>query len=347
MTVDTSPITVATPAETTQSTGWPGPAAAVAVVVSTHSRAALLSGLLDALEAQDGVDFEVVVADNGSSDDTWSVLTDRCRRSPLRLLALRLPFHDGPAVPRNTAVAQSRSPLIAFTDDDCLPTPGWLSGLVDAFDDSTDIVQGRTQPEPGGWAGPWGRSLDVPNPSGLYETANLAVRREAFVRAGGFGGKRLLSGRAFGEDVVLGAAVAAAGGFRFATAADMYHRVMPGTYRDFVSERRRLAGFPQLLRLVPQLRSRAYLGVFLGKRRAITDLGLLAFAVAAVLVGFGQLIGLVALLAMLPWGLRLWREGFDRPGAPRAVRAMQLLVADVVGFLALVNGSLRARRLLL
>jgi hypothetical protein len=181
----------------------------------------------------------------------------------------------------------------------------------------------------------------------LYETANLAVRRSSFAAAGGFGARRLLSGRAFGEDVVLGAAIAATGRFRFAPDAVVHHRVMPGTYRDFVSERKRLAGFPQLLRLVPQLRSRAYLGVFLGKRRAITDLGIAGFLVAVVLVALGQLAGLVALAAMLPWGLRLWREAFRYPGAPRPVRAMQLLVADVVGCVALITGSVRARRLLL
>jgi hypothetical protein len=157
----------------------------------------------------------------------------------------------------------------------------------------------------------------------------------------------LLSGRAFGEDVVLGAAIAAAGGFRFAPDAEMHHRVMPGSYRTFVSERRRLAGFPQLLRLVPQLRSRTYLGVFLGKRRAITDLGIAGFIAAVVLVSLGWWLGAVALVAMLPWGLRLWREAFGHPGAPRPLRAMQLLVADVVGFAALLAGSIRARRLLL
>jgi glycosyltransferase involved in cell wall biosynthesis len=340
-------VTVAAPVETAQSAGWAGPAAAVAVVVSSHGRAALLSGLLDALEAQADVSFEVVVADNGSSDETWSVLTDRCSRTPMRLLALRLSFHDGPGVPRNTCVAGSRAPIVAFTDDDCLPTPGWLAGLIAAVDDSVDIVQGATSPEPTGWAGPWGRSLSAERPSGLYETANLAVRRTSFAAVGGFAARRLLSGRAFGEDVVLGAAIAGMGGFRFAPDAVVHHRVLAGTYRDFLSERRRLAGFPQLLRLVPQLRAQAYLGIFLGKRRAITDLGIAGLIVAVVLAAVGLPLGLLAMLAILPWGLLVWRETLARPGAPRVLRAVQLVVADVVGCAALIAGSLRARRVLL
>jgi glycosyltransferase involved in cell wall biosynthesis len=337
----------ATLRETTQSEAWLGPAPAVTVVVSSHSRAVLLAGLLDALEAQDHRDFEVVVADNGSPDDTWSVLTQRCARTTLRLRALRLEFHDGPAVPRNTCIAEARATLIAFTDDDCLPTPTWLSSITAAFEDATVIVQGRTTPEPGGWAGPWGRSLDVPGPTGLYETANLAARREAIVAAGGFGGKRLLSGRAFGEDVVLGATIARDGGFRFAPGALVHHRVMPGSYGDFVRERRRLSGFPQLLRLVPELRERAFLRVFMGRRRAVTDLGIAGVVAAVVSVALGEPLGLVALLAVLPWLRTLWRESAAYPGAPRAVRSLQLMLADVIGFGALVSGSVRSRRVLL
>ncbi|HVU60069.1 MAG TPA: glycosyltransferase family A protein [Mycobacteriales bacterium] len=337
----------ATPIETAQSAAWQGAAPAVAVVVSSHSRGTLLDGLLDVLESQDHNDFEVIVADNGSADDTWSVLTSRCARTPLRLRALRLPFHDGPAVPRNTCIVEARAGLVAFTDDDCLPTPAWLSSITGAFDDETVVVQGRTVPEPGGWAGPWGRSLNVTSASGLYETANLAARRAAIDTAGGFGGKRLLSGRAFGEDVVLGAAIARIGGFRFAPDALVHHRVMPGTYADFVRERRRLSGFPQLLRLVPELRERAYLKVFLGRRRAVTDLGLAGIVATIVMLALGHPLGAITLIAMLPWLRRLWRESAAYPGLPRALRSAQLMYADVIGFGALVAGSVRARRLLL
>jgi hypothetical protein len=346
-------ITVATPLETVQSPGWPGPAAEVAVVVSTHSRASLLSGLLDALEAQASIDVEVVIADNGSSDDTWSVLTDRCSRTPLRMLALRLPFHDGPGVPRNTCVASCRAAVVAFTDDDCLPTPGWLACLMTAIEDTVDaepitIVQGATSPEPGGWAGAWGRTLSVPNASGLYETANLAVRRTSFAAAGGFGAKRLLSGRAFGEDVVLGAAIASTGGFRFTSDALVHHRVMPGTYADFLVERRRLYGFPMLLRQVPELRGHAFGRAFLSRRSAVTDLALVGIAAniaASALTGSGWP-GLFE-LAALPWVFAGWREAEARPGRSRLLRALQLWYADLVGAAALMTGSLRARRLLI
>ncbi|HVT20892.1 MAG TPA: glycosyltransferase family A protein [Mycobacteriales bacterium] len=337
------------PLEAVASAAWAGPNPLLTVVMSTHGRADLLGGLLDALEAQDHRDFEVIIADNGSRDGTWSMLAERCARTPLRLRALRLSFHDGPAVPRNACIAEARGELIAFTDDDCLPTPSWLSALAAAFDDDKPavIVQGRTSPEPGGWGGPWGRSLDVPAPSGLYETANLAARRAAIVEAGGFPAERLLTGRAFGEDVVLGSMLARSGGFRFAADAVVHHRVMPGTYRDFVRERQRLAGFPVLLRQVPDLRRRVFARVFLSRRTAITDLGLTGCLVGVVLAGLGVLPGLVALVGALPWLVALNRDARGRTGRNRVVRMAQVGFADLVGAGALAAGSLRARRLLL
>jgi hypothetical protein len=68
---------------------------------------------------------------------------------------------------------------------------------------------------------------------------------------------------------------------------------------------------------------------------------------AAVSAGLGEPLGLIALVALLPWLRRLWRESAAYPGLPRPIRSLQLMLADVIGFWALVSGSVRARRLLL
>jgi hypothetical protein len=176
---------VAAPLASAESAAWSRAVADVTVVVSSHNRVGFLGGLIDALAAQREVSAEVVIVDNGSTDGTWQLLVEACAATSLALNALRVEFHDGPAVPRNTAVSIARAPLIAFTDDDCLPTPTWLAELTAQFDADTVIVQGQTLPEPGGWAGPWGRSLKVTGPTGLYETANLGVRRDALLAVGG------------------------------------------------------------------------------------------------------------------------------------------------------------------
>ena len=323
------------------SAGWAEPAPTLSVIVSTHGRSGYLAGMLDTLEQQTHRDFEVVVADNGSPDDTWDTLLARCESTPLRLQALRLDAHDGPAVPRNTAVGRSRGSWLAFTDDDCLPAAQWLTALQAATGHDVTVVQGRTDPDPDGWGGPWGRTLRVSGVSGLYETANLACPRSAFDAAGGFPAERLLSGRAFGEDVLLGARLARAGRVVAAPDALVHHRVLPGSYRQFLSERNRLAGFPALVQAVPELRESFQAGVFLSRRTATADAGI------AGLVGAVALRRPLLVAAAVPWAAQCWRAAAQRPGRHRLVRAAQLGVGDVVAAAALVRGSVRARRLVL
>ncbi|MFN2539110.1 MAG: glycosyltransferase family 2 protein [Mycobacteriales bacterium] len=334
-------LAVAVPLQEATSPTWGRPAQ-VSVVVSSHDRDSLLAGLLTRLDQQDHPSFEAVVVDNGSPDRTWSVLTEWVARTPVPALVLRVPGHDGPAVPRNTAVRRSRAALLAFTDDDCLPSPHWLSALVDGLADPTvAVVQGRTDPEAGGWAGPWGRSLHVDGVSGLFETANLGCRRADFLQVGGFGAQRLLTGRAFGEDVVLGAALVRYGSVVYRPDAHVEHRVLPGSYRDFLTERQRLGGFPHLVAAVPSLREQLVAGLFLSRRTLAADLGVAGLLGAAV----GRRTW--PALAALPWLLDCWREAERRPGRARAVRAAQLALAVVVGLGGLVIGSARARKVVL
>ncbi len=335
-----TPVTVA-PLEQASSRTFSRPAE-VAVVVSTHARSEYLSGLLACLDAQEHSSFEVVICDNGSPDGTWGLLTSWVAGTEVPAHVLRVPFHDGPAVPRNTALERTRAPLLAFTDDDCLPSATWLSALTAGLaDPAVAVVQGRTQPESDGWAGPWGRSLTVQSVTGLCETANLGCRREGFFRAGGFPSRRLLSGRAFGEDVLLGAALARHGRVVFRSDAAVEHRVLPGSYRGFLQERYRLGGFPLLARAVPAVRRNAVLGIFLSRRTACVDIGVLGLLLAAATRRVAPA------TAALPWARLCWRAAAGRPGRPRAVRTTQIAVGDLVGLAALVTGSVRARRPLL
>jgi hypothetical protein len=322
------------------SAGW-STVADVAVVVSTHGRRGYLPGLLAGLDAQDHPGFQVLVVDNGSRDGTWEVLTGWLRSTSLPALGLRVGYCDSPAVPRNTAVAATAAAALAFTDDDCLPSPGWLAALTGALTSGVHVVQGQTVPETGGWGGPWGRSLTVTDLTGLYETANLACRTEDFRAVGGFASERLLTGRPFGEDVLLGAALARLGRAAFCADALVEHRVLPGGYRDFLRERHRLRGFPLLRKAVPELGDRALGGIFLSTRTATADLG-----VAAVVASLASRRSWPLLLA-LPWASATWRAAAHRPERPRVMRAAQLAVGDVVGLAGLVEGSCRARRLLL
>ncbi|MGI8506727.1 MAG: glycosyltransferase family 2 protein, partial [Solirubrobacteraceae bacterium] len=101
----------------------------VSVVVSTYNRPASLARLLDSLRAQTLASdrFEVVVVDNGSGPDTARTLEDELRRGGLVLITARHELTRGPAGGRNAGWRLARAPLVAFTDDDCAPAPGWLA----------------------------------------------------------------------------------------------------------------------------------------------------------------------------------------------------------------------------
>lgn len=97
----------------------------VAVVIPTHDRAGLLPRALDSALAQQGCDFEVLVADDGSADDTARVLRPYLDDPRVRALALA---HGGVSRARNAAVAEARAPLLAFLDSD----DEWLPGKLEA-----------------------------------------------------------------------------------------------------------------------------------------------------------------------------------------------------------------------
>src|SRR5687768_10205396 len=93
---------------------------AISVVVSSFQRAAKLERLLRALEAQDiAVPFEVVIVDNGSTDDTWETLQRWRDTTPLVLRPVRIEVNRGPSGGRNAGWREARGALVAFTDDDC------------------------------------------------------------------------------------------------------------------------------------------------------------------------------------------------------------------------------------
>jgi len=315
----------------------------VTVVVATHNRAAFLPDLVAALEAQSAAArIDVVVVDDGSTDDTWQRLTDLATTTSLRLQALRVDATGGPSLPRNTGVDVARASLVAITDDDCLPDPGWTSAML-AAGLSGRLLRGPVRPVDARH-GPWDRSIDIAGPTPWFETCNLAVDRAEFVKAGGFATDELLPGRrgarGFGEDVLLGHALSERIGQQWVPEAVVRHRWVVGDFGGHLSGQWRVVGFPLLVRRLPALRHRLFGRWFLTRRSAAFDL-----AVAAVVVG--ALLTPWALLAALPWAVSAWPDARRRGRLRAPLRLAQLALADAVTLVALVDGSIRARRVVL
>lgn len=340
-----------TVADERTSASWnDGPAPEIAVAVATHERAGFLGDLIRALEAQTiaPARFEVVVVDDASADATWRVLAQIAERTTLRLRARRLAANAGPAAARNEGAAASRAPFIAFTDDDCVPTTAWLDRLLEGLRSGADLVQGRVDPDPEDhtWKDPWARTLWVTRGDWLFESCNIAYRRESFDRLGGFDADRPVVTRGtrqhFGEDTMLGWRLKAAGmRATFDPEALVYHRVHPGTFGDWLVELRRRVLFPALVRRSPGMGRSLYAGVFLSPTTAAFDLAVAGVVTAAVMERWLPLAGVA------PWLWLRWRDAKARGGRPPWFRLLQLGVGDAVSFASLLAGSARARRLVL
>src|SRR6476619_6869657 len=96
---------------------------AVSVVMPAYNAGAYIGEALDSILAQGRDDVEVIVVDDGSSDDTLDVA--RSRGTAVRVFAQA---NLGSAVARNRALDEARAPLVAFLDADDV----WLPGKLDA-----------------------------------------------------------------------------------------------------------------------------------------------------------------------------------------------------------------------
>ena len=300
------------------------PAPTVSVIVPARDAAATLPATLRALAAQEVAPLEVIVVDDGSTDATRAL----AEAAGARVLATA--GGRGPGAARQTGVDAARGDVLAFTDADCVPDPGWLRAGLTALGDA-DLVQGAVEPERP--PGPWDRTVSVPRFSGLFELANVLVRREAF--PGFVAGLGARAGKELGEDVALGWRAARAGArIAFAPEARVRHAVFPRGPGGYVAERARLRFFGELARRSPELRE-AFLWRrwFLSPRSARADAALAGLAAAAALRRPALA------LAALPYLATVERDRRTRGTAVAGVE----VAADVVSCAALIGGSVRAR----
>jgi GT2 family glycosyltransferase len=162
----------------------------ISVVVPTWRRPDLLRRCLDALCTQDlpGHAFEVIVCDDGPTADTHRLVDAVARRQQTAGPAIHyvpVTATQGPAGARNQGWQRARADIVAFTDDDTMPAPGWLRQGLAAMDPCLGAVSGKVimpLPDP-----PTDYAL---NESGLttaeFVTANCIVRRDALRAVGGF-----------------------------------------------------------------------------------------------------------------------------------------------------------------
>jgi O-antigen biosynthesis protein len=181
------------------------------VVVPTRNRPGQVRACLNSLLALDHPDFEIVLVDNAPSDSrTQSLVADEFA-DDRRVRYLCEP-RPGASRARNLGAEHARGEVVAFTDDDAVVDPEWLSALVAGFAHApnVDCVTGLTLPtgletpaqhafeEYGGYARGFrrrrydhrthrGDTLLYPYTAGVFGASNnAAFRRRSFLDRGGF-----------------------------------------------------------------------------------------------------------------------------------------------------------------
>jgi glycosyltransferase involved in cell wall biosynthesis len=313
------------------------PAPDISVVINTRSRARRLEALLHSIAEQRGVDREVVVVDNGSTDATPELLR---RGVPgLRLRSLWVEPEAGPAAARNAGWQLADGALIVFADDDVRADPHWLLAFLEAHRSQPDaVLQGLTDADPEELARSrvFHRTRAYDGPSDWYPTCNIAYPRELLEHLGGFDES---FGRAMGEDTDLGWRAREAGRERvFVAAARVSHAVhqvgLIGSLRDTL----RVQDMAAVLRRHRELRGALHHRVFLTPEHEQLLAALTGVALARRTRG-----GSLALAVPYLLGRRRRHPGWA--GALASTPGYVLI--DAAEILVLVVGSGRNRTLLL
>jgi GT2 family glycosyltransferase len=128
----------------TSCAGRDGRRLCITVAVSTMNRPVELRRCVDAILAGSQLPAELLIVDQSSDDRTAEMIAGAGWGQRVALRHVRC-TPRGLAASRNAATEHASRPIIAFTDDDCVPDAGWLAAIATAFGgpDRPDVVTGR------------------------------------------------------------------------------------------------------------------------------------------------------------------------------------------------------------
>jgi GT2 family glycosyltransferase len=199
---------------------WPR----VSVVVCSHNGAGTLRNCLEGLAELEYLDYEVILVDDGSTDETAEI----GQTFGVRVVEIE---HSGLSAARNAGMRAATGELVAYLDDDCRPDPQWLTYLAATFMVTPHMGVGGPNVPPDD-AGPVARCV-ASAPGGPIHVlisdreaehipgCNMAFRRDALLEIGGFDAQFWVAG----DDVDLCWRLQQRGGtLGFSPAAMVWHQ---------------------------------------------------------------------------------------------------------------------------
>lgn len=222
----------------------------ISIVIATRDRPPLLARCLDSILAQKTARaFEVIVVNDGKPLPSLPQLDD------LRIIELASPTRGaGPATARNHGVAHARASLILFTDDDAVPSPGWVDAAAAAFEAHSGAVGVEGPVQTPAFDPLREHSIQNTRPGGYY-TCNVAYRREDFLAVGGFD---VDFPNPHCEDVDLGRRIARRGTVVFSDDMEVIHPPRAIGFFEYVRRARMIESEWRLYTKHPELRPRRW-----------------------------------------------------------------------------------------
>jgi glycosyltransferase involved in cell wall biosynthesis len=163
----------------------------VSVIIPTYNRGWIIKEAIDSVLAQDYREFELIVVDDGSTDDTDDILNSY--RGDIMVFRQE---NQGVSAARNRGLAEASGRFIAFLDSDDLWLPQKLFRQIEFFDKNPDAQICQTEET---WIRkgvrvnpknrhkkPWGMIFEPSLALCLVSPSAVMIRRSLFEKVGGF-----------------------------------------------------------------------------------------------------------------------------------------------------------------
>lgn len=121
----------------------------LSIIIASYNRAESLRGFMEQLVHQvvpAGVEWEVLILDNNSTDGTRAAIGPLLEGDPERF-KYTLERRQGKSLSLNTGISEASGDVLVFTDDDCIPDPHWLATIAQEFASDPDlaVIGGRVE----------------------------------------------------------------------------------------------------------------------------------------------------------------------------------------------------------